>query len=189
MYSTVFNIKSVLGRSRYKFYENQYPYFITSTVNYGLPLFSDTEIARIVLESLEYLQEQLTVKLFAYVIMDNHVHMVMQSKDPSKHMNSFKSFTAKEIIKSLKQRRRSILLKRLGFHKKLHKTQSNYQVWEEGVHPIQIDDDSKMNRILDYIHYNPVNAGFIDDPIHWRYSSARNYANRKGLIEVILFNG
>ena len=31
---------------------------------------------------------------------------------------------------------------------------------------------------------NPVKRGYVDEPIHWRYSSARNYAGLTGLLEV-----
>ncbi len=27
----------------------------------------------------------------------------------------------------------------------------------------------------EYIHYNPVRRGYVDQPEHWNYSSARNY--------------
>ena len=37
---------------------------------------------------------------------------------------------------------------------------------------------------INYIHQNPVKRGYVDDASHWRYSSARNYAGEKGLIEV-----
>jgi hypothetical protein len=41
-----------------------------------------------------------------------------------------------------------------------------------------------MRQKIDYIHYNPVKRGFVDEPEHWRYSSARNYAGLPGLIDV-----
>ena len=41
-----------------------------------------------------------------------------------------------------------------------------------------------MLQKLEYIQYNPVKLGYVDDPIYWRYSSARNYAGLPGLIEV-----
>jgi hypothetical protein len=34
---------------------------------------------------------------------------------------------------------------------------------------------------LEYTHMNPVKRGYVDEAIHWRYSSARNYA---GLLTV-----
>jgi len=38
---------------------------------------------------------------------------------------------------------------------------------------------------FDYIHDNPVKRGYVDDPVHWRYSSARDYAGQPGLVKVI----
>jgi hypothetical protein len=36
----------------------------------------------------------------------------------------------------------------------------------------------------DYIHYNPVKRGYVDERVHWRYSRARNYASEQGMIEI-----
>jgi hypothetical protein len=41
-----------------------------------------------------------------------------------------------------------------------------------------------MRQKVTYIHGNPVKRGYVDDVVHWRYSSARNYAGLRGLIEV-----
>jgi hypothetical protein len=67
----------------------------------------------------------------------------------------------------------------------VHKTESTYQVWKEGNHPQLIESEEVMRQKLDYIHQNPVKRGYVDLPEHWRYSSARDYAGQKGLIEVV----
>lgn len=41
-----------------------------------------------------------------------------------------------------------------------------------------------MRQKLDYIHNNPVKRGYVSEAVHWRYSSASNYAGKMGLIEV-----
>ncbi|MCB2427324.1 hypothetical protein [Methylophaga pinxianii] len=41
-----------------------------------------------------------------------------------------------------------------------------------------------MCQKIDYIHHNPVKGGYVDEAIHWRYSSARNYAGMDGLLEI-----
>ena len=41
-----------------------------------------------------------------------------------------------------------------------------------------------MRQKLDYIHQNPVKRGYVSDPTHWRYSSARNYLGEPGLVPV-----
>ncbi len=40
---------------------------------------------------------------------------------------------------------------------------------------------------MEYIHNNPVKKGYVDDPLHWRYSSARNYFGKEGIIEIERF--
>jgi hypothetical protein len=78
-----------------------------------------------------------------------------------------------------------MLLTQLRGQKLSHKTESEHQVWQEGSHPKQIQSDEIMWQKLNYAHDNPVRRGYVDDPLHWRYSSARNYAKQPGLIEVI----
>jgi hypothetical protein len=76
------------------------------------------------------------------------------------------------------------LLQQLKWYKAQHKIDQVYQLWQEGSHPQQILNDDMMRQKLEYIHNNPVERGYVDDPTHWRYSSARNYAGLPGLIEV-----
>jgi len=42
-----------------------------------------------------------------------------------------------------------------------------------------------MRQKLEYMHNNPIRRGYVDEPVHWRYSSARNYNGLPGLLEVI----
>ncbi|MEQ9309026.1 MAG: transposase, partial [Balneolaceae bacterium] len=64
-----------------------------------------------------------------------------------------------------------------------------YQIWQEGYHPKQISSHKAMSQKLEYIHYNPVKAGFVDKAEYWRCSSARNYLGIDGVIPVTLFDG
>ena len=43
-----------------------------------------------------------------------------------------------------------------------------------------IIDDAMMLPRLEYMHNNPVKRGYVDEAVHWRYSSARNYARLRG---------
>ena len=52
--------------------------------------------------------------------------------------------------------------------------------------PELIQGEKMMIQKLEYMHYNPAKRGYVDDPIHWRYSSARNYAEQEGLLEVCM---
>jgi putative transposase len=173
-----------MGRSRYKIYDTREPYFLTCTVVHWLPLFSDPKIAEILLDSLRFLQNEKRLEVFAYVIMENHLHLIAISDDLSKEVGDFKSYTARRIIDELSERNRSYWLRQLKLFKAKHKKDRDYQVWQEGSHPELICDDEMMLQQIEYIHMNPVRRGYVDAPEDWRYSSARNYAGKKGVLEV-----
>jgi REP element-mobilizing transposase RayT len=125
------------------------------------------------------------LKLFGYVVMENHFHLIAAAPKLGEIMQRFKSYTARRIVDRLRGLGETTLLKQLEFLKLPHKVQSEVQVWQEGHHPQEIQDDAMMWQKLEYTHNNPVRRGYVDDPLHWRYTSARNYAKQPTLIDVI----
>ncbi len=172
-----------MGRSRYKFIENS-PHFLTCTIVNWLPVFSQPEFAQIILKSLDFLSRNQRLTLHAYVIMENHLHLIASAENISKEIAAFKSFTARSIIDKLKQNKAEYLLTQLKFHKRLHKTNQDYQLWQEGSHPQTILSEQMLIQKLEYIHNNPVRRGYIDNPAHWRYSSYRNYMDMEGILNI-----
>ncbi|NEU73546.1 transposase [Hassallia byssoidea VB512170] len=175
------------GRNRYHVLGTQ-PHFLTCTVVNWMPLFGKVEFAEIIFNSLNFLQRQQRLKLYGYVIMENHLHLIASAASLSKEVGDFKSFTARCIIDLLKKNNFSYILNQFEFYKLKHKTKQEYQVWQEGFHPQAILDEEIFKQKLDYIHNNPVKRGYIDDPAHWRYSSYRNYMGQPGLLEVELID-
>jgi putative transposase len=174
-----------MTRSRYRIFETQQPYFLTCTTVAWLPIFSNPQLAEIIFESWRFLQKQRGVELLGYVIMENHLHWLAAADELSNKVAQFKSFTARRIIDTLQKLGHLTLLRELEFFKLRHKTDQTFQLWQEGSHPQEIQGDAMMWQKLEYIHNNPLRRGFVDDPLHWRYSSARNYAGQPGLIEVV----
>jgi len=115
------------------------------------------------------------LEIFAYVILPNHFHLILRSKELINIMKLIKMYSAKEIIKQLKEDRKNQILELLRLSKKNYKTQSNYQVWQEGYKPKEILSDKMLRQKIDYIHYNPVKKGLVSEPIDWKYSSAGFY--------------
>lgn len=173
-----------MGRTRYKIYEPTHPHFITCTILHWIPIFTRKETTQIIFDSLKYLQTTDNLKIYSYVILENHLHLIASSDDISKTMKKFKSFTAKEILKLLQQNNIKTILDQLAFYKKAHKKETTYQLWQEGFQPKLIQDEKTMIQKIEYIHNNPVKRGYVDEAIHWRYCSARDYEDIKGLIEV-----
>jgi REP element-mobilizing transposase RayT len=173
-----------MGRDRYRIHDRQAPHFLTCTLLQWLPLFSQPANVSILLDALTYLREHEGLVLYGYVIMENHCHLLAAAPDLAKAVASFKSFTAGQIVKRLRERG-SPVLDLLAFHKLRHKQDREHQVWQEGSHPEEIQGEAMMRQKLEYIHNNPVARGYVEDPLHWRCSSARNYAGQEGLIEVV----
>jgi len=176
-----------MGRSRYKIYEPTHPHFITCTVLHWIPVFTRVQTTDIIFNTLKYLQKNDNLKLYAYVILENHLHLIASSNDINKSLKRFKSYTAKEILKLLKEQNVKTILDQLSFYKKAHKKDATYQLWQEGFSPKLIQNDKMMIERINYIHNNPVKRGYVDEGKHWRYSSARDYEEIKGLIEVDRF--
>ncbi len=173
-----------MGRSRYRFGESHYPHFMTNTVVAWLPVFSSPKYADIVFDSWRYLQRERQIDLLGYVVMENHLHWVAVGPQLSRRVGEFKSFTATSIIKALRSAGRRLRLQELQYYKLRHKVDQHHQLWLEGSHPQQLDSVAVLRQKLEYIHNNPVRRGYVDDPLHWRYSSARCYAGGTGMVPV-----
>jgi REP element-mobilizing transposase RayT len=171
-------------RTRYRIVENEYPYFMTWTMSGWLPVFTREWAVEEIYRSWNHLQEEGEIELLGYCILENHLHLIAVGPSLANAVARSRSFTARQIIDGLKQRGESSLLKQLQWHKLKHKRDREFQLWQEGKQPKQIRSDDVMWQKLEYIHYNPVRRGYVDDPLHWRYSSARNYAKESGLIGV-----
>jgi len=81
--------------------EPTHTHFLTCTILNWLPIFTKKESVDIIIQSLKHLQKEENLKLYAYVILENHIYLIAQSDDIGKSMRHFKSFTAKEILKLL----------------------------------------------------------------------------------------
>ena len=148
-----------MTRSRYRIFETEYPYFMTWTIVGWLPVFTRPEAVEIIFHSWRYLQREREFRLFGYVILENHLHLIASAPELSSVIQSSKSYTAKQIIELLERRAAKVLLRGLRALKLRHKTESEYQVWQEGSHPQQIQNDEMMWQKLEYIHNNPVVRG------------------------------
>jgi REP element-mobilizing transposase RayT len=117
-----------MTRSRYTIHEPKSPHFLTCTVVNWLPLFSAPALVGILLDSWRFLQTQERLTIFAYVVMENHVHLVAASPDLGKEIGDFKSFTARRIIDHLQERKAHNILQQLVRNKAAHKVDREHQI-------------------------------------------------------------
>ncbi len=175
-----------MSRSRYRFGDEHFPHFMTSTVVAWLPVFVTPEFAKVILESWRFLAAQRGIDILAWVMLENHLHWIAVGPQLSRRVGEFKSFTATSILKLMEAKGTETLLQELKFYKLKHKQDQQHQLWQEGSHPQIIETEEIMWQKIEYIHNNPLRRGYVDDPVHWRYSSARAYAGLPGLLEVVV---
>jgi hypothetical protein len=58
------------------------------------------------------------------------------------------------------------------------------QFWQHNNKPIEWWSSDVIDQKADYIHNNPVAAGFVVEPWDWKYSSAKDYSGGKGVLEM-----
>ena len=172
-------------RDDYKIHDPAGIHFITSTIVEWLPVFTSQEYFEILVQSIQYCQSQKDLKIFIYVIMENHFHLICQSENLSKTLQSIKRHTSKIILEQLATDQKDWQLNLFRYYKKKHKKSSQYQVWQEGLHPKQIISDEMFRQKADYIHENPVRRGYVELPEHCYYSSAADLLDfRKGPLDL-----
>ena len=100
----------------------------------AVPAFTRPEAAQIILDSLKYQHINKRITLYAYVIMENHMHYIATGPDLEKRVKEFKSFTAQSSMIFFRDRCDYAMLSHLQNLKLAHRKDSDYQLWEEGSH-------------------------------------------------------
>lgn len=164
-------------------------HFITATVVDWIDVFSRKIYRDCVIDSLNYCVENKGMVLYGYVIMSNHIHLVIQSDSGrlSDLLRDFKKFVAKTVLEKIQtepESRREWMLQRFRSATQSHSRNMYYQFWQYGNHAEEIYSEAFMWSKLDYIHLNPVRAGIVARAADYIYSSAGYYVNGEGLIKV-----
>ncbi len=105
-------------------------------------------------------------------------------------LRDFKKFTSKslkkEIINNHQESRKKWILWMMENTGKRNKNNNSWQLWQQHYHPIELSTNELLDQKLNYLHMNPVKAGFVSKPEHWLYSSATDYFGEKGFLDVEL---
>jgi putative transposase len=141
-------------RSRYRINNPDSSHFITSTIVKWLPVFTTPARCDIIVRSLTFCHEHKSLKIYAWVILDNHFHAIVSGPELSRTIGDLKKFTARQILAQLEHERCEWLLNQFQYFRAAHKTASTHQVWQEGVHPQSISSDEMMLQKLEYLHNN-----------------------------------
>jgi REP element-mobilizing transposase RayT len=174
----------------YQISEQDELHYVTFQIVRWMDLFTRQVYRDIVIDSLHFCQQHKGFEIYAFVIMSNHIHLLIRSdrEKLSDTIREFKSFTAKKMLEAMQteaESRREWMLNLFEFSAKQHKRNEQYQLWTHENHAEIIYSNKFIDQKINYIHDNPVRAGIVEHPEDYLYSSARNYAGLQGVLDII----
>ncbi|MFC1780337.1 transposase [Patescibacteria group bacterium] len=140
-------------------------YFLTFNTYKRKNLLVWKTIPKLLLDSIDFLCEDLYLKKIAFVILSDHIHLLLEcknSKNISSFLRRFKSYSSNK-IKEL--------------------TGTDGFIWQRGTFDHVINDEDDYWNHLEYIHYNPVKHGYTTKPEDWEYSSYLKFV-KKGYFDI-----
>lgn len=150
-----------------------HPEFVTATIVNWYPLLKQRSYKKIILESLQYLVKKNKIIVYAYCIMDNHIHLIWQIKGEQLHSDvrrDFFKFTAKKIKDDLEKHNPEVLS-----YFKSTQADRDYHFWERNPECKELLTDDFFEQKFNYIHNNPVEAGMCELEEDYEFSSAKFY--------------
>ncbi len=176
----------------YKVLDQGGVYFITMTTVGWIDVFTRKEYRDLYLDSLRYCQKEKGLIVYAWCIMSNHVHLIVRAKDDnlSAVIRDLKKFTSKKIFAAIdvnsEESRRNWIIAIFKKSGEFNHNNVNFQFWQQHNQPIELFTAKAVEQKLGYIHENPVKAGLVENSWEYLYSSARDYSDMKGLLEIEL---
>src|SRR5699024_3949890 len=122
--------------------------------------------------------------------MSNHIHLIIGTREEKMQdiVRDMKKFTSKKICRTVEENPQESRKKwMLALFSKAGKSNSNntrYQFWQQHNQPIQLDYPDIIEQKVNYIHQNPVKAGWVHKPEHYIYSSAQAYAGGESMSSI-----
>lgn len=144
-----------------------YVYHVLTRGNNRQNIFKDEEDFGKYIEILKKYKERYQYKLYHYVLMTNHVHLVMEATEEGGELS--------QIMKGIN-------LSYAQHYKNRYKHTGHF--WQDRFKSILISKDEYLLACGSYVELNPVRARMVGDPKEYRWSSYR--ANAYGYKDALL---
>ena len=160
-------------------FDPEYLYFVTTTAAERTHIFRRDVVKRVVVDSLYYVSLMNRVTLYAFAIMPNHVHAIIQCPQdcpPKDWTRAFKAGSARLIVRQYQVADNQPALDALRRLVTRPEKQS-FKVWEDGYLAKEVLTPDFLEQKLTYTHNNPLQPHWrlAEAPEAYGWSSARFY--------------
>jgi putative transposase len=167
-------------------------YFLTLNVVDKIDVFVRPAYKQVIADALNHFIAAHEVVVYAWCLMSSHLHLMVKAKagtGPAYFERDFKKYTTPELLKAIEMEidfRREWMMQRFeSFCQSLRRIEK-FNCWQNCSSPLHIDpsDSRLLLERIDHIHENPVRERIVELPEAYLFSSARDYAGVKGLVNV-----
>ena len=148
-----------------RFQQTNQLHFITFSCYKRQPLLQTPAAKDTVQQILEQTRKQQGLRIAAYVLMPEHVHLLTNEPETgtlATFLQILKQLTSREL-----------------------KSPNQKQLWQHRYYDLNVSTTGKFTEKLQYIHRNPVKRGLVSRPEDYRWSSFNHYATGEaGPIEI-----
>lgn len=148
--------------------------FITFSCYQRWQLIIRDDIRLAILRQVDVVRIKFQFKLLAYVLMPEHVHLVLHPKEPTaigKVIGQIKSLAARQIVEILQSENNPVLRKLGAFRD----NRANHAIWLPRCYDHNCRTTETTIEKINYCHWNPVRRGLVASPADWRWSSYSYY--------------
>jgi REP element-mobilizing transposase RayT len=154
-------------------------YFVTTSVVQHRHLFRRDVLKRLIVDGLDCMRLRQRFKLYAFIVMPNHVHAILQcgGDDPlADVMRDLKKHTADRVLRQYRAEGRQSVLDFLAEAAASHGNQK-HKVWEDGYNAKDVFSPEFLRQKMDYVHRNPCQPrwNLVERPEDYVWSSASFY--------------
>ncbi len=155
--------------------EAGHAHFLTYSCWKRQPLLAKDRSRGWVIEAMESMRKTQNVAIWAYVIMPEHVHLLVMPREKTYEMRrilaALKSPVSRAAKQFLLERGEQLWLERLTTK---HGRRETFRFWQPGGgFDCNLWSENPIENVIDYIHANPVRRGLVSRPTEWIWSSAR----------------
>jgi putative transposase len=143
---------------RFRLVDGVYVYFVTFTIIDWLPVFNNPESTQILLDSMNFCIKEKGFQINAYVIMPNHMHIIVFDKNFDNQrlqhtLFDFRKFTGRKLAENIDHSLSGSIALAI---QKTELADRDRQIWQPGWHAEGLVIEGFWEQKMNYIHENPV---------------------------------
>ncbi|HVS96949.1 MAG TPA: transposase [Puia sp.] len=167
-------------------------YFLTLNTVDKIDVFVRPAYKQAIADALNYFIETQGLVVYSWCLMTSHLHMIVRTREasaPAYFERDFKKYTTPIILKTIEMEmdfRREWMMRHFEDYGKPLRRIEKFHLWQNCSSPLRIDNQQPrglLDRIA-HIHENPVRERIVEQPEAYVFSSARDYAGIRGLVNV-----